>query len=258
MTQAHGLLDTYQQQTLIRQAQTGNDRARAQLVASNMRLVYHIAGRYHCLSLTAEDLAQEGAIGLLAAIDSFNPAKGARLATYASLCIRSAIHRAVAQTDRMVRLPAPHFGDVARLRGAAEELRHREQREPTVDELAGACSMPVEQAHRLLAGEPVSLDAPLAAAESASMRDLLQDPNAVNPEAEAVRRDSREALDRLLATLPPRDQEVLTLRYGLKGSREHTFAEIAAQEGISGERARRIELRALYQLRRASGAGRAN
>lgn len=175
------------QEALIRRAQTGDARAREQLVASNMPLVYHIARRYRCRSLTMEDLAQEGAIGLLCAIDSFDAGEGTRLSTYATLCIRSAIHRAVAQKDRMVRLPTPRLRDRERLRKAAEPLRHRLQREPTLTERAVACSLLPELAERLLAGEPVSLDAPAAAAGESPLAEVLADPQAVDPEEAAIR-----------------------------------------------------------------------
>ncbi len=237
---------------LIRRTQSGDDRARERLIAQNMRLVYSIARRYRCRSLTLDDLVQEGVIGLLTAIERFDSTHGCRLSTYASHWIRQAITRAVEQNDRLIRLPVHASSELRQLELTRTELRQQLQRDPDVDELADASALSSERVRQLLgATEPVSLESLVGEDQDMQLGEIAADENAVDPEQGTLAGAGAEELRRMLTLLEARERRVIEMRYGLTGQPAMSLQDMSARMGISREGVRQIEVRALARLRRA-------
>jgi RNA polymerase primary sigma factor len=237
---------------LIRRAQAGEASAREQLTAMNMRLVFSIARRYHCRSLTLEDLVQEGLVGFLAAVDRFDPAFGCRLSTYATHWIRQAISRAIDQHDRLIRLPLQASTELRQLEQARSALRQRLQREPDLDELAAECGLAGDRVAQLFgAAEPVSLETLIGPDQELQLGEVAADETATDPEAGTLAGAGVAELHRMLERLEPRERRVLELRYGLGGQSACSLQEMSAKMGLSREGVRQIEVRALARLRRA-------
>lgn len=249
-------LTSQEEVALIRRAQGGDDRARERLVAANTRLVYSIARRYHCRSLTLDDLAQEGTIGLLVAIERFNPTLGCRLSTYASHWIRQAIARSIEHKDRLIRIPVQASQELRQVEQAREALRQRLQREPGLDEIAGECLLPAERVHQLLgAGDPVSLEALIGPDQDVQLGEIAADENAANPEQDLLEDAGLAAVRGMLDRLDERERFVIMQRYGLNGQPPKTLQELSDTMRISREGVRRVEVRALARLRHSMKAG---
>ena len=234
---------------LLRAAKRGDRGARRRLVELHGGLVRSVAFRYRDLGLPLEDLVQEGSIGLLDAIDRFDPARGAAsFATYARWRVRRAITQALTSHGRLVRLPK---GVVERQRGVARvraRLQARTGREPLPDEIAAVTGLPLAAVVEALAAReaPASLDAPVAEG-GVTLEALVEDPAAPQPEAETLAHERSELVDGALAELPPRERRVIEAHFGL-GDDERSLVELAAELELSPQRARALEQDALHRL----------
>ena len=229
--------------------------ARAALIAANLRLVVGVARHYVGLGLSLPELIAEGNLGLIAAVDRFERARGHRFSTFARWPIRKAITRSLDDRARLVRLPANSWQALRELRRAEESLPDELGREPTPTELARACGVAIWRfdALRVAAAAPSSLDAPVRGpdadgADESTIGDTLEDRGRPLPII-VGNRIARDSLDFLLGTLPPRERALLVLRHGLDGGAPRTLQQVGDALGISGERTRQLEARALTQLR---------
>jgi RNA polymerase primary sigma factor len=248
-----GLLTRRQEVSLSRRARSGDRRARQRLIEKNLRLVVSVAKRYRGMGLPFEDLIQEGNIGLMTAVDKFEPELGNRFSTYATWWIRQAVQRAVADKGRTVRIPA-HMGEklrrLARTRG---ELASELGREPTDTELAGRLGWTEEEARFAMRVLPdaTSLNGPLTADEGASgVGELVADEQASRVAEEVVEEAELALLFEAMGRLPERVRHVLVRRHGLDGGEPATLKELAEELGISRERVRQLQREAERRLRR--------
>jgi RNA polymerase primary sigma factor len=229
--------------------------AKEALTRANLRLVVYLARRLHGRGLALGDLIQEGNIGLMRAVEKFDWRRGFKFATYASWWIRQAMTRAIADQGRTIRIPV-HMGEtagqIARARRRAAQVSGRE---PTPEELAAKLGMPLEkvEAAQRLAREPLSLDAPIVGGEEEDGRigDLVEDRDAVMPFEAVALAGLREAAGRVLSDLTPREERILRMRFGVGTGAEHTLEEVGRQFGVTRERIRQIEAKALAKLRKS-------
>ena len=252
------LLSAKEEQTLARAARAGDADARRRLSEANMRLVVSVAKRYAGRGLPFLDLIQEGNLGLMKAAEKFEPDRGFKFSTYATWWIRQSITRAIADQGRTIRIPVHLVEHINRVRKTAGELLRKNGREPTAEEIAVRLEMEPDRVRELLqlAQEPVSLETPVGEEEDAHLEDFIQDEEAGIPVDEAGRQLLRRELMSVLKSLTPREERVITLRFGLDDGRPRTLEELGKEFNVTRERIRQIEAKALRKLRHPSRAKR--
>ncbi|HWR89143.1 MAG TPA: sigma-70 family RNA polymerase sigma factor, partial [Dissulfurispiraceae bacterium] len=227
------------------------DRAKAHLVESNLRLVICVAKRYANKGIPFPDLIQEGNIGLLKAVDRFDPARGYRFSTYAMWWIRQAMSRAIADTSRTIRIPVHLIEILHRATRVAGELVRQNGSEPTLDEIAARARVPRDKLANVQAfsGDAVSLETPVGEDEGGMIRDFVVDPSAPTPLDNLLEQDMKDRVQRVLATLTRKEETVIRKRYGIGFDDPQTLEEIGQAFHLSRERIRQIEIKALRKLR---------
>ena len=252
------LLSAEEEQTLARAARAGDADARRRLSEANQRLVVSVAKRYAGRGLPFLDLIQEGNLGLMKAAEKFEPDRGFKFSTYATWWIRQSITRAIADQGRTIRIPVHLVEHINRVRKTAGELLRKNGREPTAEEIAVRLEMEPDRVRELLqlAQEPVSLETPVGEEEDAHLEDFIQDEEAGIPVDEAGRQLLRRELMSVLKSLTPREERVITLRFGLDDGRPRTLEELGKEFNVTRERIRQIEAKALRKLRHPSRAKR--
>ena len=247
------LLTPAEERELARRKDEGDEVARRRLVESNLRLVMSITRNYTRADVPLLDLIQEGNLGLMRAVDKFDWTMGFKLSTYATWWIRQAVQRALAEQSRTIRLPVHIADQVRRVQRARRALGQQLSRDPTFDEIAAETDLTPHRVSELLdlVQDHVSLETPVGDGESV-MSDLIEDTNAAEPEAETALRLRSTELARALSQLKPRLQRVVVLRYGLDGSGGRTLEQVGVELGITRERVRQLETRALRDLRHAA------
>jgi RNA polymerase primary sigma factor len=244
------LLTPAEERELARRKDAGDEDAKRKLIESNLRLVMSITRNYTRADVPLLDLIQEGNLGLIRAVEKFDYRLGYKLSTYATWWIRQAISRALAEQGRTIRLPVHVADQVRRVTKARRLLGQKLNREPTLQEIADDLAMPVERTRELLelVQDPVSLETPIGEGDS-SVADLIPDLSSDQPETETADRARSSELWDALAKLQPRQRRVLIERFGLDGVAPRTLEEVGANLGITRERVRQLEARALRELR---------
>ena len=240
----------------VQQGERSANRAKKEMIESNLRLVISIAKKYTNRGLQFLDLIQEGNIGLMKAVDKFEYRRGYKFSTYATWWIRQAITRSIADQARTIRIPVHMIETINKIVRTTRQIMAEIGREPTPNELADRLHMPLDKVKKVLkiAKEPISLETPVGDEEDSSLGDFIEDKNALIPIDAAVKSSLRDTTTRILSSLTPREERVLRMRFGIGMNSDHTLEEVGQQFSVTRERIRQIEAKALRKLKHPTRA----
>lgn len=249
---AISLITVEEEVELAAKISKGDQKAREKMITANLRLVVKIAQDYSNIGLSLLDLINEGNMGLMKAVERFDPTKGGKLSTYASWWIKQSIKRALANQSKTIRLPVHMVDRVTQIRRTTAILSEKLGREPTDDELAEEMNIPVARITHLksVSKKPASLDSPLNDEDGSSLGDIVPDDKSTSPLEKLQSKSLVGDVDKVLASLEPREADIIRLRFGLEGRDPKTLEEVGEQIGITRERVRQLQEQAIRQLRK--------